>query len=39
MAMIQLQKHYKDVIKRLAELDAKMAVLWQKHTLDQGESK
>jgi len=39
MAMIQLQKDYKDVIKRLAELDAKMSVLWQKHMLDQGESK
>jgi len=27
MAMIQLQKDYKDVIKRMAELDAKMSVL------------
>ena len=39
MDMIQLQKDYKDVIKRLAELDAKMAVLWQKHMLDQGDPK
>jgi len=39
MAMIQLQKDYKDAIKKLAELDAKMAVLWQKHMLDQGEAK
>jgi len=39
MAMIQLQKDYKDVIKRMAELDAKMSVLWQKHMLDQGEAK
>lgn len=39
MAMIQLQKDYKDAIKRLAELDAKMSVLWQKHMLDQGEAK
>lgn len=39
MAMIQLQKDYKDAIKKLAELDAKMAVLWQKHMLDQGDAK
>jgi len=39
MAMIQLQKDYKDVIKRMAELDAKMSVLWQKHMLDQGDAK
>ena len=39
MAMIQLQKDYKDLIKRMAELDAKMSVLWQKHILEQGEAK
>ena len=39
MAMIQLQKDYTDVIKRMAELDAKMSVLWQKHMLDQGDAK
>ena len=39
MATIQLQKDYKDVIKLLAELNAKMAVLWQKHMLDQGDAK